>query len=419
MKTQTISIDKIKPNPDNPRTISNDKLQQLVGSIKQFPEMLSIRPIVIDENMVALGGNMRIKACKLAGIKEVPVVFVDNLSDEQKQEFIIKDNVGFGQWDIDLLAGWNQTLLVEWGLDLDFNEPGVNRPNKDRVPLVNEIDVVSEVGDIWQLGKHRLMCGDSTSDKDVKALMNGELADIVWTDPPYNVAVTGVAGQIKNDDMADNEFKSFLASVYKMLANSMRDGAVIYVSHSDTERVNFTREFTRAGLKLSQNLIWNKHSATLSRQDYNWKHEPILFGWKPGAAHYFSNDFTQTTVFNDDEVDFNKMKKAKLVDLLNDMRANFSSTVIDFDRPTISELHPTMKPVGLVQKLIENSSKPDWLVLDLFGGAGSSTLIACVNSNRRCNLMELDPKFVDVIVHRWQDYTGGKAVNLIREIEIE
>lgn len=261
------------------------------------------------------------------------------------------------------------------------------------------------------------MC-DSTSIKDVKALMDGEQADMVWTDPPYNVAVTGVAGQIKNDDMADGEFKAFLAAVYDRLVDSMRDGAVIYVSRSDTERVNFTREFTRAGLKLSQNLIWNKHSATLSRQDYNWKHESILFGWKPDAAHYFSNDFTQTTVFDQDDIDFSKMKKVELVNILNDMRANFSSTVIDFDRPTISELHPTMKPVGLVQKLIENSSKPDWLVLDLFGGAGS-TLIACVNSRRCCNLMELDPKFVDVIVRRWQDYTGEKAINLSKEIEIE
>lgn len=165
MNIQTISIDKIKPNPDNPRTISNEKLQQLVDSIKQFPEMLNIRPIVIDENMVALGGNMRIKACKLAGIKEVSVVFVDNLSDQQKQEFIIKDNVGFGQWDLDLLAGWDQTLLTEWGLDLDFNGLGANRPDQDKIPPVDEVDVISEIGDIWQLGKHRLMCATALVSK--------------------------------------------------------------------------------------------------------------------------------------------------------------------------------------------------------------------------------------------------------------
>ncbi len=418
MNTQTISIDKIKPNPDNPRTISDEKLQQLVNSIQAFPEMLNIRPIVIDENMVALGGNMRIKACKLAGIREVSVVFADKLSDQQKKEFIIKDNASFGQWDMDLLAGWDQTLLTEWGLDLDFSASSANKPNQDNVPLTDETNIISKLGDIWQLGRHRLMCGDSTSAKDMGLLMDKEQADIVWTDPPYNVAIEGKAGQIKNDDMADGDFKAFLASAYNQLIDNMRDGAVIYVSHSDTQRVNFTREFTRAGFKLSQNLIWNKQRATLSRQDYNWKHESMLFGWKLGAAHYFSNDFTQRTVFDQDDMDFNKMKKSELVALLDDMRANFASTVIDFDSPNISELHPTMKPVGLVQKLIENSSKPDWLVLDAFGGAGS-TLIACVNSNRRCNLMELDPKFVDVIVRRWQDYTGEKASNLTREIAID
>jgi DNA modification methylase len=231
------------------------------------------------------------------------------------------------------------------------------------------------------------------------------------TDPPYNVAIKGKAGQIKNDDMADGDFKAFLASAYDRLIENMRDGAVIYVAHADTERLNFTREFTRAGFKLSQTLIWNKQSAVINHQDYNWKHESMLFGWKLGAAHHFSNDFTQRNLFEQDDIDFNKMKKSELVTMLDDMRANFASTVIEFDRPTISEMHPTMKPVGLVQKLIENSSKPDWLVLDTFAGSGS-TLIACVNSNRRCNLMELDPKFVDVIVRRWQDYTGEKASNL-------
>lgn len=414
MKTKMTKISDIKPNPNNPRTISEEKLKQLAESIKQFPQMLEIRPVVVDADMVALGGNMRIKACQLAGITKVPVVFADNLTNEQKQEFIIKDNVGFGEWDVDLLADWDKTLLTEWGLDIDFNDDGNNQPDQDDVPAVDETNIITKLGDIWQLGEHRLMCGDSTNTQDVKKLMNKELANMVWTDPPYNVAIDGGAGKIKNDDMADAEFKEFLAKVYDRLFENMEDGAVIYVSHADFERVNFTREFTRAGFKFAQNLIWNKQSATLSRQDYNWKHEPILFGWKLGAAHYFANDFTQNTVFDAEDVDFSKMKKPELVKILDDMRANFSTTVIDFDRPTVSELHPTMKPIGLVQKLIENSSKPSWLVLDLFGGAGS-TLIACVNSNRRCNLMELDPKFVDVIIRRWQEYTGKKAKNLTRK----
>jgi site-specific DNA-methyltransferase (adenine-specific) len=387
MKLQVISLDKIKTNPSNPRIISKDKIK-LVKSIKEFPQMLEIRPIVLDADMVVLGGNMRIKACKKAGIKEVPVVFADNLSEKQKKEFIIKDNTAFGEWDADALANWDYDLLGDWGLDIEFAHPSTRRHiDQDDVPLVDDTKIISKHGDIWQMGIHKLMCGDSTNPKDMDKLMGGERANMVWTDPPYNVKVNGAAGSIKNDDMSDGDFKSFLAATYSTLISHMCDGAVIYVSHSETECVNFIREFTRTGFKLSQKLIWNKQKATFGRQDYQWKHESIIFGWKLGKAHYFVNDFTQTTVFN-------------------------------FDKPNASELHPTMKPVGLVQQLIENSSKSGWLVLDTFAGSGS-TLIACVNSNRRCKLMELDPKFVDVIIRRWQEYTGEKALNLTREVQVD
>lgn len=416
MKTQNIAISELIANENNPRTITDSKLKQLAQSIADFPEMLALRPIVVDENMVVLGGNMRLKACKVAGIQTLPVVFADDLTDEQKREFVIKDNVGFGEWDADILADWDQEALVDWGLDLDFKTKTIARA--DRIPAVDEVNIVSAVGDVWHLGAHRLVCGDATSAKDVAKLMDENVADLIWTDPPYNVNIIGGAGKIQNDDMGDADFKKFLAGFYKNLFDNVKCGGVIYVAHGDSERVNFTSQFVAAGFKFAQNLIWNKNSATLSRQDYNWKHEAILFGWKLGAGHYFSKDFTQTTVFDEPQHDFDKMKKSELVGLLKTIHANFQTTVVDCDRPTVSELHPTMKPVPLVQKFVENSSRASEIVLDLFGGAGS-TLIACENSARKCYMLELDPKFVDVILRRWQGLTGQKAICKTRKINIE
>lgn len=409
MKIQFLKINNIKLNPDNPRSISNEKLQQLIKSVKDFPEMLKLRPVIVDNDMMVLGGNMRVIACRQAGITKLPVIKADSLTKEQKHEFIIKDNVSYGEWDLDLLVNWDVNTLADWGLDLDLNT-NQRYTDQDYIPET-QIGSISKLGDIFLLGQHRLMCGDSTNAKDVNKLMDNKLADMVWTDPPYNVAIKGKAGSIKNDDMSDDEFRKFLYSAYKRYYENIKDGGVIYVAHSDTERINFSKEFINAGFKLSQNLIWNKNSATFSRQDYNWKHESILYGWKPGAAHYYCDDYSQKTVINQKDIDFNKIKKSELVELLKQAKQNFKSTVIDYDRPTISELHPTMKPVNLIQKLIENSSKENWIVLDLFSGSGS-TLIACENSKRINYSMELDPKFVDVIIKRWQEYTEGKAINI-------
>jgi DNA modification methylase len=190
---------------------------------------------------------------------------------------------------------------------------------------------------------------------------------------------------------------------------TMRDGAVIYVAHADSERVAFTDCFVKAGLKLSQILVWAKQSGTLSRQDFNWKHEPILYGWKEGTGHYFCKDFTLTTVI-DDDLDIDKLKKDEMVAMLKQIKEQMPTTVIRHDRPTKSDLHPTMKPVGLVQRMVEWSSMDGWIVLDLFGGSGT-TMIACEKTHRKSRLMELDPKFCDVIVKRWQDFTGKKATH--------
>ena len=212
-----------------------------------------------------------------------------------------------------------------------------------------------------------------------------------------------------NDDMGASEFRDFLRSVYACYYAVMRAGAVIYVAHGESERAAFSDCFIETGLKMSQVLIWVKQSATLSRQDFNWQHEPIIYGWKEGAGHYFCGDFTLTTVI-DDDIDLKSMKKEQLIDLVNEMRNKTSGTIIRHNRPTKSDLHPTMKPVALVERMIEWSSHPGEIVLDLFGGSGS-TLIAAQKANRHARLMELDPKFCDVIVKRWQEFTGKQAIH--------
>jgi DNA modification methylase len=321
-------------------------------------------------------------------------------------------------WDNDLLA-IEFAELGALGFDLELTgftldeidaltpeeiPPGLT--DEDAVPEL-PIEPVTKLGDVWLCGNHRVMCGDSTSVDAVDKLMDGNKADMVWTDPPYNVAIEGIAGKIMNDDMDNESFKTFLSDVYACYFMTLKAGGVIYVAHADSERANFTQCYKESGLKLSQVLIWVKQSGTLSRQDFNWQHEPILYGWKEGAAHYFCGDFTRTTII-DDDIDLKKMTKPQLQELVNSYRTEQKTTALRENRPSRSELHPTMKPVNLVQRMIEWSSVQKDVVLDLFGGSGS-TLMACVNAGRYARLMELDPKYCDVIVKRWQDFTGQQA----------
>jgi len=424
------------PYVNNTRTHSDDQVQQIASSIKEFG---FTNPLLIDEEKGIIAGHGRLMAANLLGIDEVPTIELRGLSDQQIKAYIIADN------KLALNAGWNEELLKielesisESGFDIDIigfspdelNDIGVfvdctfdktiDETKAEEVPEIEDIPVINR-GDLIELGfehEHRVLCGDSTSIDDVERLMNGRLADLVFTDPPYNVAIKGKAGSIKNDDMGDRQFYNFLLSVYKNYYKIMKDGCCIYVAHADSERINFTQSFLDSGLKLSQVLIWNKHSATLSRQDYNWKHEPILYGWKDGAAHYFCEDFTETTVYSQKEKqDLKKMKKDELILLVKELQKQHGNTVIDHDRPTVSDLHPTMKPVELVKHFIENSSIQKWVVADLFGGAGS-TLIASETSNRVCYTMELDEKYAQVIVQRYVDYTSNSVIKINGE-EVE
>ena len=369
-----------------------------------------------------IAGHGRVMAAKSMKLDSVPCIRLDHLTDAQKTAYVIADN------KLALNAGWNDQMLgLELadlqGLGFDLELTGFSKDelasimapettegliDEDEVPSIPE-HPKSQRGDVWLLGEHRLMCGDSTQADDLAKLMDGDKADLVWTDPPYNVAVDGKAGKIMNDDMSKSEFRKFLQEVYARYFENMREGAVIYVAHGESERAAFSDCLVEAGLKLSEVLIWVKQSGTLSRQDFNWKHEPILYGWKEGKGHHFCGDFTLTTVI-DDDLDIDKMKKDDLVAMLKQIKEQMPTTIVRHDRPTKSDLHPTMKPVGLVQRMVEWSSMDGWIVLDLFGGSGS-TMIACQKANRRARLMELDPKFADVIVKRYQDFTGKKATH--------
>jgi DNA modification methylase len=271
-------------------------------------------------------------------------------------------------------------------------------------------------GQVYQLGVHRLMCGDSTVAADVQKLMGDEEADCLLTDPPYNVnyggnvssaACTGKHRLIENDNLTDSDFYNFLLAFYQNAEAVLKPGGAFYVWHADNEGYNFRKAMIDAGLKQRQTIIWNKNALMIGRQDYQWKHEPCLYGWKEGAAHYFTSSRSETTVYDEEVPDFTKMKKDELVKLLERIYSQ-ATTVIDERKPQKSDLHPTMKPLRLMAYLIQNSTRKGEIVLDLFGGSGS-TLIAAEETGRRCRMMEYDPRYVDVIIKRWEDQTGKKA----------
>tara|TARA_R110000796_G_C14510756_1_gene429856 strand:- start:186 stop:1364 length:1179 start_codon:yes stop_codon:yes gene_type:complete len=370
-KPEYIAIDELKLNDTNPRHIEDNKFAKLVKSVKNFPAMLEIRPIVIDENNVILGGNMRYKACIKAGLKEVPVVQVDNLTEEQKQEFIIKDNVGFGTWDWEILEEeWDAESLEEWGLDVPFDtdEDKEGLTDEDDVPEVTE-EPVSKLGDVWLLGEHRVMCGDSTSADDVAVLMDGEKADMVFTDPPYGISYNPKSSKhetIKNDDV-------FLDGWIPLVENYSKGFIFMWTGYQVVGKwINITEPFG----DITNMIIWSKGGGGLG-----------------DLYKRFSTDFEIALVWN---------RGAELKD-----KRIGSVWEINKDGGA-SYVHPTQKPVELIEKALINCSKSKDLVLDLFLGSGS-TLIGCEKKGRKCYGMELDPKYVDVVIKRWQEYTGKEA----------
>lgn len=387
----TLPITEVKPNPDNPRTIKDDKFKKLVQSLKDFPEMADVREIVVNKDHVILGGNMRYKAMKEAGWKQIPVRVVD-WSEEKQKEFIVKDNVSGGEWDWDVLA--NQYELEEldaWGLDLP-KDLGQEEVEEDEAPEINPDETKSELGGVYQLGRHKIMCGSATDEDQVNSIFGEQRLDLYLTDPPYNVAYNDDSAAnlkarrrrqdtltLENDRFDDpEEFRAFLADAYRRADEHMKSGAAFYIFHADAEGYNFRGAVQDVGWLLKQNLVWKKSHMVMGRQDYHWHHEPILYGWKSGASHSWYSDRKQTTI-------------------------------LEFERPTKSIEHPTMKPINILGYLIQNSSKAGDIVFDSFLGSGS-TLIACEQLDRTCYGMELDPKYVDVIRKRYAKFTNNNEL---------
>ena len=382
--------------PSNPRQWSRSDLDKLIKSIEETPELLEARgPIVwpYEGKYIILGGNMRFSALREMNAVDVKCcVMPEETPIEKLREIVIKDNGQFGSWDYDMLANeWDDLPLCDFGVPAWETEDvsgGLEQKEVQEDDFDEEkdhIEVRCKRGDVWQLGEHRLMCGDSVSLEDVKKLMGGAEADLWLTDPPYNVDYEGKtkdALKIENDHKADKEFREFLCGAYKAADSVMKPGAVFYVWHADSEGANFRIAAHDAGWKVRECLIWNKNSLVMGRQDYHWKHEPCLYGWKEGAAHKWCSDRKQTTV-------------------------------LDFDRPTRNGEHPTMKPLALFAYQMQNSTYEGDIVLDSFGGSGT-TLMVAEQIHRKARLMELDPHYCDVIIARWEKATGKEAV-LCRE----
>lgn len=396
-----INIDELIPYANNARTHSKDQINKLRSSLREFG---FINPILIDKDYNILAGHGRVMAAREEGIKEVPCVLVEHLTEAQKKAYILADN------RLAMDAGWDDELLAlelenlkELDFDIDFtgfdaaeiDELFSNIHDKDVQDDDFDVDAalaeepISKQGDIWLLGRHRLICGDSTKAETYEKLMDGKKANLCVTDPPYNVNYTAGSEnerKIKNDNMEDKNFYEFLLASFKNIFNSLDDGAAAYVFHADTEGLNFRKAFKDAGFHLANVCIWAKQSLVLGRSDYQWQHEPILYGWKPTGKHRWYADRKQTTIWN-------------------------------FDRPTKSELHPTMKPVPLVAYPVQNSSMSNCIILEPFAGSGS-TLIACEQLGRICYAIELDEKYADVIVKRYIEYVDSyEEVFLIRDGE--
>lgn len=438
------NIKDLKPAEYNPRkalTPDDAEYQKIKRSIEKFGY---IDPIIINADGTIIGGHQRHTVLSDLGYTEADVVVVD-LSKEDEKALNVALNKISGEWDelklrdllveLDLgdydisLTGFDNNDLEEL-IELTDFEPEVTEDEFDSESAYSESVAAKESlvkqGEIWQLGRHRLMCGDSTDISDVKKLMGGEMMDLIITDPPYNVNYEEKAAAlneyrpnnngamvIENDIMGNEEFYSFLYKAYANMEEFMREGAAIYVFHADFHGLTFRQAFRDAGLKLSQILIWEKNNFVLGRQDYQWRHEPVLYGWKEGAGHYFVNDRTQDTVILEDDVDFDAMKKPELIQYIKDMMHRYAdqTTVIFEKKPMSSSLHPTMKPLDLIAKFMKNSSKKGWNVGDLFGGSGS-TLMAAEQLGRNAYLMEYDEHYASVIIKRWEEFTGQQAVRI-------
>ena len=422
LKIEYRKVSELLPYARNARTHRDAQVSQLAASIKEFGFN---NPVAIDADGMILCGHGRVMAAQKLGLTEVPTVCLSHLSDTQKKAYILADN------KLALNAGWDNDMLKVELEDLKFSNFDLDLVgfsteeldeimNQDEEPEVEDDDYTvavpqepkAKLGEIYILGKHRLMCGDSTSIADVEKLMGDQKADLLLTDPPYNVDYEGGTDKklkIKNDNMEDQAFRQFLIDVYKVADHVMKPGAPFYIWHAVREGANFRGAAKDMGWQIRECLIWVKNSLVLGRQDYQWRHEPCLYGWKAGAAHYFTDSRAESTVI-EDQVNVDKLSKDELKTLCKKLLdPGIETTIIREKKPSINDVHPTMKPVKLFGRLVKNSSKRNDIVLDLFGGSGT-TIVACEQLNRRAYLMELDPAYVDVIIDRYQKLTNVEVM---------
>ena len=417
MEVIKMDIEDIIPYENNAKLHPQEQIEQIKKSILEFGNN---DPIAVDKNNVVIEGHGRLLALKELGYEKVEVIKLGHLTEEQRKAYTLIHNklTMNTDFDMDILMEELQSIedidMAFFDFEIDtMEDETIEDDNFDIEEALDEIEEPkSKRGEIYQLGKHKLMVGDSTKLEDVNKLMNGEKADLLFTDPPYNVNVSNSQGMtIENDNMSNNEFKEFLNKAFNCGSSSLKEGGAFYIWHADSETVNFRVECENNNLLVKQCLIWVKNGFNFGRQDYKWKHEPCLYGWKDGAAHYFVEEYNHPTVI-EDNINIDLLKKDELKKLLEELiKSNIPTTVIHEDKPLKNDLHPTMKPLKLCGDLILNSSRKEELVLDLFGGSGS-TLIVCEQLNRTCYMMEYDPKYADVIIQRWESITGEKAVLL-------
>lgn len=414
MEIVKVHIDKIRVYGNNAKEHPREQIEQIKKSIVDYGNN---DPIAVDENNIIIEGHGRYVALQELGFKEIEIIQLKHLTEEQKNAYRLVHNKLTMNSDFDIdklqseLAKLQNQDMQEFGFDFlpDFSIDDSDGDFDVDEELKNLDEPTSKTGDLWQLGKHRLICGDCTERAVIEKLINGVKVDLLLTDPPYNVAVENSEGMtIKNDNMSDTAFYEFLKAAFSSADFAMKEGAVFYIWHGESEGLNFRRACQYAGWDIKQCLIWVKNQSTIGRQDYQWKHEPCLYGWKSGAGHYFIKNRKQATVI-DNELDLNFLTADELRELI--IKLTEPSTIIREDKPLKNGEHPTMKPVPLIKKQVKNSTKKDGIVLDLFGGSGT-TLLACEELERICYMSELDPRYCDVIIKRWEDMTGEKAVLL-------
>lgn len=421
-------IERLHPYANNPR--KNDHVvNRMVESLREFGFRV---PVLARSDGEIIDGELRYKGALANGDTTVPVIPADDMSEAQIRAFriLVNRSATWADWDEDRLLQELQALQLadmdlaltgfdQRELDEMLMEMGSDGKDPDEAPEPPAVPVVRD-SEIWILGRHRVMCGDSRSQADCRRLLGDDQLDMIWTDPPYNVDYRGKAGKIQNDKMSPADFEEFLLAVHRVMHEALRPGGGIYVAHSEAgDGMVFRRVFMGAGFKLAACLIWRKQTAVLGRGDYHFQHEPILYGWRRGASHRWYGDRKQRTLLDAELPGLREMEDGSwqfcLDNRLYRLRGEalcveeLPTTIIDAPKPAKSDLHPTMKPVALVERMVANSCPRGGLVGDFFGGSGT-TLMACERLGRQARLMEIDPRYAEVIIRRWQEYSGNQAV---------